>query len=265
MSRRTRDSAGSRSILRRAAKTGVRPIASSRRSASSGGAPYRKHRWRTGRSCSKRPRSTNTRTTPDPAIGEQPDDPRSLRSADVIVVGTGFSDSPSPNGFATQTGRRVHMLERRGPHRRQRLQPQRCRHRHRGCTYGSHLFHTSNQRVVDYIKDFTAFNDYQHRVYSRYKGKIYPMPINLGTITTYFEQAMSPDQARALVAEQAAELGTTEPANLEEKAISLIGRPLYGPSSGVHRQAVADRSARTRRGHHHRLPRALHLRQPVLQ
>jgi len=80
---------------------------------------------------------------------------------------------------------------------------------------------------VDYVKDFTDFNDYQHRVYSRYRNRIYPMPINLGTITTYFQQALSPDEARALVAEQAAELGGQEPANLEEKAISLIGRPLY--------------------------------------
>jgi UDP-galactopyranose mutase len=53
------------------------------------------------------------------------------------------------------------------------------------------------------------------------------MPINLGTITSFFERAMGPDEARALIAGQAAELGGRDPANLEEKAISLIGRPLY--------------------------------------
>ena len=93
--------------------------------------------------------------------------------------------------------------------------------------YGTHLFHTSNERVWDYVNRFTSFNSYQHRVYANYRGEIYPLPINLGTINQFFRAAYSPDEARALVAEQAAELGGKEPANLEEKAISLIGRPLY--------------------------------------
>ena len=150
-----------------------------------------------------------------------------LRAADVVVVGTGFYGLTIAERVASQSGRRVTMLERRnhiGGNAYSHDDPVTGIEVH---TYGSHLFHTSNQRVVDYVKDFTAFNDYQHRVYSRYQDRIYPMPINLGTITTYFERALSPDEARALVAEQAAELGTAEPANLEEKAISLIGRPLY--------------------------------------
>lgn len=150
-----------------------------------------------------------------------------LRAADVVVVGTGFYGLTIAERVASQTGRRVMMLERRnhiGGNAYSHNDSETGIEVH---TYGSHLFHTSNQRVVDYVKDFTQFNDYQHRVYSRYRDRIYPMPINLGTITTYFQQALSPDQARALVAEQAAELGSNEPANLEEKAISLIGRPLY--------------------------------------
>jgi UDP-galactopyranose mutase len=91
--------------------------------------------------------------------------------------------------------------------------------------YGAHLFHTSNERVWDYVNRFTAFTDYRHRVFSIFKGRVYPMPINLGTICEYFGRAMSPDEARALIAEQAGEVA--EPENLEEKAISLIGRPLY--------------------------------------
>jgi UDP-galactopyranose mutase len=91
--------------------------------------------------------------------------------------------------------------------------------------YGAHLFHTSNERVWEYVNRFTDFTDYRHRVYSIYRNRVYPMPINLGTICAYFGRAMSPDEARALIAEQAAEV--TAPRNLEEKAISLIGRPLY--------------------------------------
>ena len=93
--------------------------------------------------------------------------------------------------------------------------------------YGAHLFHTSNERVWEYANRFTAFTDYQHRVFSIYKHRVYPMPINLATICEFFGAAMSPDQARALVAEQAAELPRGQARNLEEQAISLIGRPLY--------------------------------------
>jgi len=64
-------------------------------------------------------------------------------------------------------------------------------------------------------------------VFSAYKGRVYPMPINLGTICEYFGRLMSPDEARALVAEQSAEVAPGTAANLEQKAVSLIGRPLY--------------------------------------
>ncbi|MDH2443080.1 UDP-galactopyranose mutase [Amnibacterium sp. CER49] len=93
--------------------------------------------------------------------------------------------------------------------------------------YGAHLFHTSNERVWAYVNRFSAFTDYVHRVYTVHGGEVFPLPINLGTINQFFRRALPPDAARALVAEQAAELGDAAPANLEEKAISLIGRPLY--------------------------------------
>lgn len=94
--------------------------------------------------------------------------------------------------------------------------------------YGSHIFHTSNERVWDYVRRFTAFTGYRHRVYSTHGGTVYPLPINLGTLNQFFGTAMGPEAARALVAGQAAEgLAGGEPTNLEDKAISLIGRPLY--------------------------------------
>ena len=76
-------------------------------------------------------------------------------------------------------------------------------------------------------RQYTEFTGYQHRVFSVYKGRVYPLPINLGTICEYFGSVMSPDEARELVAGQAAEVAAGEAANLEQKAISLIGRPLY--------------------------------------
>lgn len=93
--------------------------------------------------------------------------------------------------------------------------------------YGSHIFHTSNERVWQYVRHFTAFTGYQHRVYSTHAGTVYPLPINLGTLNQFFGAAMGPAAARALVAEQAAEVDGETATNLEDKAISLIGRPLY--------------------------------------
>jgi UDP-galactopyranose mutase len=80
--------------------------------------------------------------------------------------------------------------------------------------------------VWDYANQFTDFTPYVHHVYTTYLGEVFPMPINLGTINQFQRAAYTPEQARAWVVEQAAML-THEPTNLEEKAISLIGEPLY--------------------------------------
>ncbi|MBS7805561.1 UDP-galactopyranose mutase [Rhizobiales bacterium TNE-4] len=93
--------------------------------------------------------------------------------------------------------------------------------------YGAHLFHTSNIEVWNYLNQFTKFTTYQHRVFAKYRGAIYSLPINLGTICQFFGRALSPDEARSLIAEQSSALAGRDPKNLEEKAISLIGRPLY--------------------------------------
>lgn len=93
--------------------------------------------------------------------------------------------------------------------------------------YGAHLFHTSNKRVWDYINRFTDFTNYVHRVYATHNGEVYPLPINLGTINQFFHAHMTPQEARALIEEQAGELAGTDPTNLNDKGIQLIGRPLY--------------------------------------
>ncbi|WP_067475491.1 UDP-galactopyranose mutase [Actinomadura hibisca] len=146
-------------------------------------------------------------------------------NVDLVVVGSGFFGLTVAERCAADLGLRVLVLERRshlGGNAYSEAEPETGIEIHR---YGAHLFHTSNERVWEYANRFTAFTGYRHRVYSTFKGRVYPMPINLGTICSYFERAFTPDQARALIAEQAAEV--RDPANLEEKAISLIGRPLY--------------------------------------
>ena len=89
--------------------------------------------------------------------------------------------------------------------------------------YGAHLFHTSTKRVWDYVNRFTAFTDYVHRVYATHDGEVYPLPINLGTINQFFRAAYTPAEARQLIAEQAGELAGTDPTNLNDKGIQLIG------------------------------------------
>ena len=79
----------------------------------------------------------------------------------------------------------------------------------------------------DYVRKFTAFTDYTHRVYTNHSGVVYPLPINLGTINQFFRAAYSPSEARALVTELAGEFDPRNAANLEQRAIGLIGRPLY--------------------------------------
>ena len=93
--------------------------------------------------------------------------------------------------------------------------------------YGAHLFHTSNKRVWDYVRQFTDFTGYQHRVFAMHDGQAYQFPMGLGLVSQFFGRYFTPDEARALIAEQAAEIDTADAQNLEEKAISLIGRPLY--------------------------------------
>ncbi|RYJ06209.1 MAG: UDP-galactopyranose mutase, partial [Actinomycetales bacterium] len=146
--------------------------------------------------------------------------------ADLLVVGSGFFGLTVAERCATELGLRVQVIDRRhhiGGNAYSEDEPTTGIEVHR---YGAHLFHTSNERVWEYVNRFTTFTPYQHRVYTTYRDEVFSMPINLGTINQYTRSAMGPDAARAWVAEQAAQV-TGEPRNLEEKAISLIGRPLY--------------------------------------
>lgn len=148
-------------------------------------------------------------------------------NVDLVVAGSGFFGLTVAERCASELGLRVLVVERRGHiggNAYSEPEPQTGIEIHR---YGAHLFHTSNAHVWAYANRFTAFTGYQHRVFTIYKGRVYPLPINLATICEYFGAALSPDEARALIAEQAAEVKTGEAANLEQKAVSLIGRPLY--------------------------------------
>ena len=147
--------------------------------------------------------------------------------ADLVVVGSGFFGLTVAQQCAQNLGLNVVVIDRRahlGGNAYSENDVETGIEVHR---YGAHLFHTSNERVWDYANVFTAFTSYQHRVYTTFRGQVFPMPINLGTINQFFDAAYSPDEARALIAEQAGEFSGSDAKNFEEKAISLIGRPLY--------------------------------------
>ena len=148
-------------------------------------------------------------------------------TADLVVVGSGLFGLTIAEQAATELGLKVVLLDRRshiGGTAYSENEEQTGIEVHR---YGAHLFHTSNERVWEYVNRFTGFTNYVHRVYTRHNGIVYPMPINLGTINQFFNAAYSPAEAKALIAEQAGELAGTDPQNLNDKGISLIGRPLY--------------------------------------
>lgn len=148
-------------------------------------------------------------------------------TADLVVVGSGLFGLTIAEQAATELGLKVVLLDRRshiGGNAYSENEEQTGIEVHR---YGAHLFHTSNERVWEYVNRFTGFTNYVHRVYTRHNGIVYPMPINLGTVNQFFNAAYSPAEAKALIAEQAGELAGTDPQNLNDKGISLIGRPLY--------------------------------------
>ena len=149
-----------------------------------------------------------------------------LAKCDLVIVGSGFYGLTVAERAASE-GFKVVVLERRnhiGGNAYSFVEPESGVEVHR---YGSHLFHTSNQKVWDYVNRFTTFNNYTHHVFSRFQDSIYPMPINLQTMAAFFGRALTPQEARVLITSQISEAQIGQVSNLEDKAISLIGKPLY--------------------------------------
>lgn len=92
--------------------------------------------------------------------------------------------------------------------------------------YGAHIFHTSNKEVWDYVQQFAEFNRYTNSPVARYKDELYNMPFNMNTFSKMWG-VVTPKEARTKIEEQIKEAGITEPENLEEQAISLVGRDIY--------------------------------------
>jgi UDP-galactopyranose mutase len=143
---------------------------------------------------------------------------------DYVIVGSGIFGSV----FAQQAhehGKRVLVLEKRD-HVGGNCHS--YEYEDTGITvhaYGTHIFHTNDERIWAYARRFSAFNRYQHRVLTTYRGRVFAMPINLGTINAFYGTDLRPHEIDAFLSSKREAIA--QPRNLEEKAISLIGRDLY--------------------------------------
>ena len=150
----------------------------------------------------------------------------SMTDSRIIVAGCGVFGSVVAERLAS-AGYRVLVIDKRptvGGNSASRIDPATGIECH---TYGSHIFHTSDEEVYRYLLRFTEFTPYRHHVAIRTGGRVYFMPMNLKTLCDFFGRDFTPDEAKAFLDEEIRKSGIDNPSNLEEKAVSLIGEKLY--------------------------------------
>ena len=144
-----------------------------------------------------------------------------------LVVGAGLYGSVIAERIAHDLGEEVLVIDKRdhiGGNCFSDIDPDTGIEYH---VYGTHIFHTSSPEVWNYITRFTEFNGYYHQVLTVHKGRVYQMPINLETINAFYNRTFSPKEARDFITNEISAAQISTPSNLEEMAISRIGRPLY--------------------------------------
>lgn len=144
-----------------------------------------------------------------------------------IIVGAGFYGSVIAERIANDLKEKVLIIDKRehvGGNCYSLDHKETGIHYHK---YGTHIFHTPNKGVWNYIKRFFEFNGYFHQVLTTHQGKVYQMPINLETINSFYDLNLKPYEVDEFLQKEISKENIKNPRNLEEKAISLIGRPLY--------------------------------------
>lgn len=141
---------------------------------------------------------------------------------DYLVVGSGLFGATF-TAQAVKLGKSVLVLEKRD-HIGGNIYTEKVEgidvHR-----YGAHIFHTSDKEVWEFVNRFAEFNNYVNSPVANYKGEMYNLPFNMNTFSKMFGIS-TPSQAKAVIEEQKKEI-KDEPRNLEEQAISLVGRDIY--------------------------------------
>lgn len=143
----------------------------------------------------------------------------------AVIVGSGFYGLTMAERITEESGRPVLVIERRsaiGGNARSETDLEAGIEVH---NYGPHIFHTSNERVWNYVKRFTDFNDYRHHVWSSSEGELFPLPVSLATISAVAGRQLAPQEARNFIAET--RVPNSHPNNFEEKALDSVGSVLY--------------------------------------
>lgn len=142
---------------------------------------------------------------------------------DYLIVGSGLFGAVFAH-YATKQGKKCLVIDKR-PHLGGNLYCEDIEniHVHK---YGPHIFHTSNKKVWNFVNSIVEFNRFTESPVAFYKGKAYNLPFNMNTFAQMWG-VLTPDEARQKIAEQRKEMEGKEPTNLEEQAISLVGRDIY--------------------------------------
>ncbi len=150
-----------------------------------------------------------------------------LNRIKFLVVGCGFFGAVIAERIANDLNEKVMIIDKR-PHIGGNCYSEKDEETgifyHK---YGTHIFHTSNKTVWNYINNFTEFNGYYHQVLTTYKNKVFQMPINLETINSFYNINLKPYEVDNFLKKEIAKENITNPRNFEEKAISMVGKPLY--------------------------------------
>jgi UDP-galactopyranose mutase len=163
----------------------------------------------------------------NPGIPDQKKQPGTTMNYEYLVVGAGLFGSVMAERLANDAGARVLVIDKRGHiggNCHSQRDPDTGIEFH---TYGTHIFHTSSREVWEYVGRFTEFNGYHHQVLATHRGTVYQLPVNLATINAFYGLQLNPAEARAFLSKEIEKEEVASPRNLEEKAVSLIGRPLY--------------------------------------
>lgn len=147
-----------------------------------------------------------------------------MQHYNYLLVGAGLFNATLANIFASK-GKTCLVVEKR-PHIAGNIYTENLDgiNVHK---YGAHIFHTSNKKVWDFVNKFAIFNRYTNSPVANFNGEIYNMPFNMNTFNKIWPDVVTPEQAKKRIAEQAAEMAGKTPQNLEEQAISLVGRDIY--------------------------------------
>lgn len=149
------------------------------------------------------------------------------KSFDYVLVGAGFFCSVIAERIANDMNKKVLIIEKRshiGGNCYSEIDSKTGIEYHK---YGTHIFHTSDKDVWDYISSFTSFNSYYHQVLTIFNGQVYQMPINLETINSFYNLNLKPYEVDTFLKKEIETECYENPKNFEEQAINSIGRPLY--------------------------------------